>query len=63
MNRVLPLQFQWHFGEVESLGIKILRIRALPIFATPEFQQLSMKRCPVHVLQDKQSGMYLIFIL
>lgn len=61
MNRVLPIQFQWHFEEIELLGIKNLRIRALPIFVAPEYQQLSIKRCPIHVLQDKFSGTY-IFI-
>lgn len=58
MNRVLPVQFQWDFYEMELLGIKNIRIRALPIFTTPEFQQLSIKRCPIHIMQDKSSGMY-----
>lgn len=58
MNRVLPIQFHWDFEEIELLGIKNLRLRALPIFATSEFQQLSIKRCPVHIMQDKFSGMY-----
>lgn len=58
MNRVLPVQFQWQSDAMELLGIKHVQIRALPIFATPEFQQLSIKRCPVHLMQDKFSGMY-----
>jgi len=58
MNRVLPIQFQWQFEEIELLEIKNLRIRALPIFATSEFQQLSIKRCPIHIMQDKLSGIY-----
>ncbi|XP_025193100.1 cellular tumor antigen p53-like isoform X2 [Melanaphis sacchari] len=53
MNRVLPIQFQWRFDDIELLGIKNLQIRALPIFANSEFQQLSIKRCPIHILQDK----------
>lgn len=59
MNRVLPIQFQWKFDGVDMLDIKNLQIRALPIFATPEFQQMSMKRCPLHVMQDKASGVYI----
>lgn len=58
MNRVLPVQFQWQFDKVELLGIKNVRIRALPIFANPEFQQLSIKRCPIHIMQDKLSGIH-----
>lgn len=58
MNRVLPIQFHWHFDETEMLGIRNLRVRALPIFVNPEFQQLSIKRCPVHIMQDKFCGMH-----
>lgn len=53
MNRVLPIQFQWKFDDIGLLGIKNLQIRALPIFANSEFQQLSIKRCPIHIMQDK----------
>lgn len=53
MNRILPIQFQWRFDDIGLLGIKNLQIRALPIFANSEFQQLSIKRCPIHILQDK----------
>lgn len=56
MNRVLPVKFQYddHLKTIENL-----QIRALPIFATPEFQQLYIKRCPVHVMQDKFNSKYL----
>jgi len=57
MNRVLPIQFQWRFDDIGLLGIKNLQIRALPIFANSEFQQLSIKRCPIHIMQDKLCGM------
>lgn len=60
MNRALPIQFQWNFDEIALLGIKNLQIRALPIFANPEFQQLSIKRCPIHIMQDKFCGLYLL---
>ncbi|XP_025419580.1 cellular tumor antigen p53-like isoform X2 [Sipha flava] len=53
MNRVVPIQFHWNFYETELLGMKNLQIRALLIFATPEFEQLSIKRCPIHIIQDK----------
>lgn len=56
MNRVLPIQFQWKFDDIGLLGIKNLQIRALPIFANSEFQQLSIKRCPIHIMQDKLCG-------
>jgi len=56
MDRVLPIQFQWQFDHMKLVGIKNVRIRALPIFTNPEFQQLSIKRCPVHCMQDKISG-------
>lgn len=58
MNRILPIKFQYD-DKLKSLEIKNLQIRALPIFATPEFQQLYIKRCPVHVMQDKFSSKYL----
>lgn len=58
MNRVLPIQFQWDFHEVKLIGIKNLQIRALPIFANSEFQQLSIKRCPLHIMQDTFHGLY-----
>ncbi|XP_060852638.1 cellular tumor antigen p53-like [Rhopalosiphum padi] len=53
MNRVLPIQFQWQFDDIGLVGLKSLQIRALPIFADSEFQQLSVKRCPIHIMQDK----------
>ncbi|KAL4090693.1 hypothetical protein QTP88_025483 [Uroleucon formosanum] len=53
VNRVLPIQFQWRFDDIGLLRIKNLQIRALPIFANSEFQQLSIKRCPIHIMQDK----------
>lgn len=56
MDRVLPIQFQWRFDDIGLLGIKNLQIRALPIFANSEFQQLSIKRCPIHIMQDKSCG-------
>lgn len=59
MNRGLPIQFQWYFEKIELLGIKNLRIRALPIFVNPEYRQLSIKRCAVHVMQDTFPGRYL----
>lgn len=58
MNRVVPMQFHWDFDEAELLGMKNLQIRALLIFATPEFEQLSIKRCPIHIIQDKFCGVY-----
>lgn len=58
MNRVVPIQFHWNFYETELLGMKNLQIRALLIFATPEFEQLSIKRCPIHIIQDKFCGIY-----
>lgn len=58
MNRVVPIQFHWNFDETELLGMQNLRIRALLIFANPEFEQLSIKRCPIHIIQDKFCGMY-----
>jgi len=56
MNRVLPIQFQWRFDDIALLGIKNVQIRALPIFANSEFQQLPIKRCPLHIMQDKLCG-------
>ncbi|VVC32489.1 p53-like transcription factor, DNA-binding,p53 tumour suppressor family,p53, DNA-binding domain,p53/RUNT- [Cinara cedri] len=56
MNRILPIQFYWQFDKADSLGIKNLRIRALLVFATPEFRQLSIKRCPIHIVLDRTSN-------
>ncbi|VVC32488.1 p53 tumour suppressor family,p53, DNA-binding domain,p53-like transcription factor, DNA-binding,p53/RUNT- [Cinara cedri] len=56
MNRILPIQFYWQFDKANSLGIKNLRIRALLVFAIPEFRQLSIKRCPIHVMLDVPSN-------
>lgn len=57
MNQQLPIQFQWDLGRIDKLGINNLQIRALPIFASSEFQYLSIKRCPLHIIQDKLCGM------
>lgn len=58
MNRILPIQFQWDFDEADLLGVRDLRIRAILIFANSEFQQLSIKRCPLHIMQDNLRGIY-----
>lgn len=64
INKVVCVQFKLKqpvSGKINS-SKESLSVRALPVYAAPEFLQEPVSRCPVHVMTDKANGMkYFIF--
>ncbi|XP_065206694.1 cellular tumor antigen p53-like [Planococcus citri] len=58
INKVVCVQFrlkQPESGKINS-SKESLFVRALPVYAAPEFLQEPVTRCPVHVMTDKANG-------
>lgn len=58
INKVVCVQFKLKqpvSGKINS-SKESLSVRALPVYAAPEFLQEPVSRCPVHVMTDKAHG-------
>lgn len=58
INKVVCVQFKLKqpvSGKINS-SKESLAVRALPVYAAPEFLQEPVSRCPVHVMTDKANG-------
>ncbi len=62
INKVVCVQFKLKqpvSGKINS-SKESLSVRALPVYAAPEFLQEPVQRCPVHVMTDKAKGIYVL---